>query len=283
MNRQYPDTRSGNAYLLAKVSTKHLDRRPLRGSNRLTDALLTSAPLVAFVSAILWFTQNPLSPGPAVEASAANPLGFLTANFVYDGFINIENIGASAAFLLLVCAFYPRAIRIAMACLLPLIALGAGVLAELTAISSPYIYIHVCNTSCSFYGMSGVASASIGFTIACFLISIAFISLQRRSGVEGNGIKLPGVTASRSQAVLLSGFVAYLVLLLFFSGVLAFPVQVAVHQVQGGSSGSPSPPAILTETAPVAFVHSASLAYGFLLSVSTFIPLSRSYRASRSK
>jgi len=212
-----------------------------------------------------------------VVASAANPVGFLTSNFVYDGFINIENIGASVAFLLFVSAYYPRVVRIALACLLPLLALGAGALAEMTAVSSSYIDIRVCSVSCSFYGMSGVASASIGFTVACFAILIVCIIFQRQDGIMSIG-----ATAYRNQAFLLSGFVIYLLFLLYFSGLLAFPVQVAVHQVQGGSSSSPSPPAVLTETAPVAFVHSASLVYGFLLSVTTFVCLSRSYRVSGS-
>ena len=255
-----------------------LTLRNWRSTSHLADAALLVVPTVSFVSVILWFTQNPISPSASVEASVANPLGFLSSNFVYDGFINIENIVTSSVFLLIVSAFYPRTIRIVVVYLLPIVALGAGILAEITAVSSPLVNLHFCTAPCSFYGMSGVASGTIGFTVACFLISFGIIIARKWRGPRKSDLGLGGIVVPRNQAILVFGFIVYLVFLLLFSGVLAYPVQVAVHASQGGSSGAPPPPAILVQTPPVAFVHSASLVYGFLLCASILVRVGRRYR-----
>jgi len=211
-----------------------------------------------------------------VEASAANPLGLLTSNFVYDGSINVENIILSSAFLLVVCLFYPSRLRIFLVYLLPLVALAAGGLAEFTAISSPYLSLPLCAQSCSFYGMSAVASAAVGFTSATFLVAFGLIAVQKvRERTPGRGFAASlRWTGLRSEAVLSSAFVAYLVLLLLFSGVIALP---GAPSSAGSSSSPPSPPAILTQTPPVMLVHSASLVYGFLLCLATFMQVNRRY------
>lgn len=209
-----------------------------------------ATPIVAFTLVILWFSRNPISPGPAVEASIANPAGFLTSNFVYDGSINIENIVASSAFVLLVCTYYPRGFRFFLACLLPIAAVGAGALAELTTVSASYINLPFCSGSCSFYGMSGVASGTIGFAIASFLIALGISVLRLRGRLvvkNGNTIFGNGRTG---LVVLLSMFVIYMILLLFFSGLITLPSAVSGSHPPGGVSSGP-PPAILTQTPPV--------------------------------
>ncbi len=240
-------------------------------------AAVVAAPVLAFTSLILWFWHNPISPEPSVEASLANPAGFLTSNFVYDGYINIENIVASSAFVLLVCAYYPRDLRPLLACLLPFAAVGASALAELTTASTSYINLPFCSGSCSFYGMSGVASGMIGFAVASFLIALGIFALRRSGRVQprdGNAIFGNGRTG---LVVLLSAFVVYVVLLLFFSGLVALPAATSGGHSSGGVSPSP-PPAILTQTPPVALVHSASLTYGFLLCLVVLVRVNRRYR-----
>jgi hypothetical protein len=246
---------------------------------RLFRAVVVIAPLIVFVSIILWFSQNPLSPNPSVEASTANPVGYLVSNFVYDGITNIENIVVSIVFLPIVCFYFPTELRILAVYLLPFITVGAGALAEFTAISAPYVSVHFCPSSCSFYGMSGVASATIGFTVACFSVSFSLVVLQNRGRISlkrenGSDVTLP----AQSQLVLVATFVAYLILLLFFAGLLQLPVHSVGHPSSGGtSSPPPPPPAILVESPPVAFVHSASLLYGFVLCLAIFIQVNRRY------
>jgi len=160
----------------------HPSPRASRNWDLVLHAAIISAPVIVFTSIIVWFSQNRISPNPTVEASAANPLGLLTSNFVYDGSINIENIAISSVFLLIVCLYYPKQLRIFMVYLLPFIAVAAGALAEFTAISSPYVSSPLCAQSCSFYGMSGVASATVGFTFASFLIAFGLVILQRMKG-----------------------------------------------------------------------------------------------------
>jgi hypothetical protein len=248
-----------------------------RGRDLFLRALVISAPLIVFTSIVFLFSEYRISPNPAVEASAANPLGLLTSNFVYDGSINVENIVLSSVFLLVVCLYYPRELRIFMVYFVPIIAVVAGGLAEFTAISSPYVSLHVCAQSCSFYGMSAVASAMVGFTVASFFVCFGLIVVQRTTGKPTirRSDTFPDRTGLRGQAILVSAFVVYVVLLLFFSGVIALPSPPSGHQSPGGSSSPP--PAIFTQTAPVALVHTASIAYGFLLCLATFALVNRRY------
>lgn len=235
-----------------------------------------TAPILLFTLVIVWFSRNPISPEPPVEASIANPAGFLTSNFVYDGYVNIENIVASSAFVLLVCAYYPRDFRFFVACLLPLAAVGAGALAELTTVSTSYVNLTFCSGSCSFYGMSGIASGMIGFAVASFLIALGVfvLRLRGRHGVKDwNAVFGNGPTG---LVLLLSMFVAYIIVLLFFSGLIALPAAASGGNPPGGAS--PGPPAILTQTPPVALVHSASLVYGFLLCLAVLVRVNRRYR-----
>lgn len=232
-----------------------------------------------FVGVILWYAVNRISPGPDVEASLANPAGLLTSNFVYDGWVNIENILASSLFLLGIFLYYPRGLRFFLACLYPLAALGAGALAEFTAISSPYVSLPFCSKSCSFYGMSGMASGTIGFAVASFLIALGLILLQRRGTWSATELDSKLGMRNRGPIGLLSIFLAYMLLLLLFSGLVALASSGSVSGHQGvGGVGVPSPPpAILTQTPPVALVHSASLVYGFLLFLVVFIRVNQRY------
>jgi hypothetical protein len=254
----------------------HPSPRASRNWDLVLHAAIISAPVIVFTSIIVWFSQNRISPNPTVEASAANPLGLLTSNFVYDGSINIENIAISSVFLLIVCLYYPKQLRIFMVYLLPFIAVAAGALAEFTAISSPYVSSPLCAQSCSFYGMSGVASATVGFTFASFLIAFGLVILQRMKGRLSikQSTLLTGRTGLTSQVILVSAFVVYLVLLLVFSGVIALPSSPSSSS---SSSSPPPPPAILTQAPPVLLVHSASLVYGFLLCLATFVQVNRRY------
>jgi hypothetical protein len=264
-----------NAADLTKNTPSSTLKAP-RGRDLIVHAVVISAPLIAFTSIVFWFSQYRISPNPAVEASAANPLGLLTSNFVYDGSINVENIVLSSVFLLVVCLYYPRELRIFMVYFLPIIAVAAGGLAELTAISSPYVSLPVCAQSCSFYGMSAVASAMVGFTVASFFVCFGLIIVQQTTGklaIRRSDI-FPDRAGLRGQAILVSAFAVYVVLLLFFSGVISLPNPPSGNQSPGGSS---PPPAIFTQTAPVALVHTASIAYGFLLCLATFALVNRRY------
>ena len=81
----------------------------------------------------------------------------------------------------------------------------------------------------------------------------------------------------RNQAGLALALVVYLFLLLVFAGVI--PLPTTSGQAQGsGTTGPSPPPAIFTQTPPVAFVHSASLTYGFLFSVALVFLVNRRYR-----
>jgi hypothetical protein len=262
------------------MNPKREPRTSTKAKSDWTALLHTSvilAPVIIFTSLFIWFSENRISPNPAVEASAANPVGLLTSNFVYDGSINVENIIASSIFLLIICLYYPRELRLSMVYLLPVVAVVAGALAELTAISSPYVSLPLCNQSCSFYGMSGVASAMVGFTFASFFISFGLVILQgmnRKFAIQGS--TLIQKTTGLSQAILVSSFATYVVLLLIFSGLIRLPTHPSAHPGQGNSTSIP-PPAILTQTPPVALVHSASLVYGFLLCLAAFVLLNRRY------
>lgn len=236
---------------------------------------LLTAPLLAFTLIMVWFSSHPIAPSPAVEASAANPAGLLTSNFVYDGLMNVENIGVSCLFLLILCLYFPRRVDVYMVYVLPVGAVVAGALGELTAISTQYLSLRVCGQACSFYGMSGMASAIVGFTFAAFFIVFSLTILQDSGRVSaGRFSSLSGRSSLRREVLLALAFVVYVILLLFISGLLALPGATTLGP--GSSpSGPPPPPAILTQSPPVALVHAASLAYGFLLCFITFVLVSR--------
>lgn len=251
----------------------------MKQNARIRDAIIVVMPILVFVSIMIWFSEYPLPPNSTVEASSTNLAGFLTSNFVYDGITNVENIAASSAFLLLVCFVYPLRPRTLIAYLLPFTAVASGGLAEMTAITSPYLRLDLCGGSCSFYGMSGIASASVGFTSACFLVSFGLIVLHRRGRLAVDRERIPpGIALPRNQLILICGFALYITLLLYFSGILSLPVHGIGTPGANTSSSSPPPPAILIQTPPVAFVHSVSLAYGFLFFVFIFIAVNRRYR-----
>ncbi len=240
--------------------------------NRITTHnALVSLPVVTFTLVIIWFSENKITPTPTVEASAANPIGLLISNFVYDGSINFENIVTSCMFLLIVFLYLPKMLRTFSAFLLPFVAVAAGGIAELTVI---YAGPSICSKYCSFYGMSGVSSAIIGFTVANFAISLAYIILQRTENITGKQKASANSTQFRSQIFLSLAFVIYLVLLLIFAGVIALP---AAHNPSSSGTTVPPPPAIFTQTPPVALVHATSLAYGFLLAMSIFVVVNRRY------
>jgi len=238
---------------------------------------LVCLPIGVFALVIVWLSEERIVPSSAVEGSSANPLGILTSNFVYDGSVNVLNIVTSSVFLLLVFLYYPRVLRILSAYLLPFIAVACGGLAELTAISTVYATPAICGTSCSFYGMSGVSNAVVGFTIASFLICFGIMILQRRGQFATMERTPLRSNRPRNQIGLVLAFCVYLVLLLAFAGVIVFPTGGQASPGTG-TTGPPPPPAIFTQTPPVAFVHSASLTYGFLLSIGVFFLVNRRYR-----
>jgi hypothetical protein len=269
--------RRENAYVVPGPDNRILNRSSRYQFDAILHAAIVAAPVVAFTLVIFWFSRNPITPVPAVEASVNNPTGFLTSNFVYDGLINIENIVASSIFLLAVCIYFPWGFRVFLAYLLPLAAIGAGSLAEFTTMSTSLVHLPFCSGSCSFYGMSGMASGMIGFAVATFSIAVVALVLRMRGRMA---VKEGDATFGRGMkglVLLLSMFVAYLVSLLFFSGLIPLPTTVASGN-QGPAGAPPGPPpAILTQAPPVALVHSASIVYGFLLCLVVFTQVNRHY------
>jgi hypothetical protein len=251
-----------------------------RLSTGLQLAALTT-PLAAFTSVMLWLSRYPIHPSAGVEASASNPAGLLTSNCVYDGAINVENIAVSCVFLLILCLYLPRRVGVYLVYLLPVFAVVAAGLAELTAISTRYADLSVCSQACSFYGMSGVAGGMVGFTFAGFFIIFGLTILEATGKLSSAGLESTfGKSDLRGQVVLLSAFLVYIFALLLISGLIALPSPAVPGQTVSGSSGV-SPPAILTQTPPVALVHTASLAYGFFFCLATFILANRRYRIIR--
>ncbi len=238
---------------------------------------LVGLPVAAFVLVMVWLSEDRIAPSAAVEGSSSNPLGILTSNFVYDGSVNVLNIVASSVFLLLVLLYYPKALRTFLAYLLPFVAVACGGFAELTAISTVYATPAICGTSCSFYGMSGVSNGVVGFTIASFLVCFGIMILQKRGRLATMERTPLRSSRPRNQIGLVLAFCGYLVLLLIFAGLIVFPTT-GQGAPGTGTAGPPPPPAIFAQTPPVAFVHSASLAYGFLLSIGVFLLVNRRYR-----
>lgn len=230
-------------------------------------AALVVAPLIAFAAAFFWFSKYQISQNPTVNASASNPLGFLLSNFVYDGFINIENLIISCLFLAIIFLYYPRYLRITSALFMPLAAISSGVVAELAAIS-------LCVESCSFYGMSGVAGGIIGFTFANFSISFGLLFLHK-DGKIGSQFRAP-LLGNRlaNKLMLVSSFIAYILLLLIFSGFFEirsggssnqFPVTVQIPETIAASPQS------------VQIGHTTGIVFGFAFFLALFFWTS--YRA----
>jgi hypothetical protein len=235
-------------------------------------AAAISAPVIIFAAI----------PNPVVEASLGNPLGFLTSNFVYDGSTNIENIVLSSVFLLIVGLYLPGRLRVFMLWLLPFIAVVAGGLAELTTIASPYLSLPLCAQSCSFYGMSAVSNAMIGFSCGSFFLAYRLTYSERPNSATGPGGSHVR-TLLRSRAFLTSSFVIYVLLLLIFVGAFALtsaPTSTA-NSTSSSSAPSPPPPTLYTQPPPTAAVHSVSLVYGFLFCLATFVLVNRRYRVTR--
>jgi hypothetical protein len=243
----------------------------------LLHAALVCLPVVAFTLFMVLLSLDRIAPSAAVEGSSANPVGILTSNFVYDGSVNVLNIVTSSAFLLVVFLYYPRALRTLSAYLLPLVAVAAGGFAELTAISTVYATPRICGVSCSFYGMSGVSNAVIGFTVASFLTCFGLMVLQRRGRLISRQSTRLRASRLRNQIGLIGVFVLYIALLLAFAGVIALPMAGTPSQ-GSGTAGPPPPRAIFTQAPPTAFVHSASLTYGFLLCVGAVFLVNRRYQ-----
>ena len=236
---------------------------------------LVCLPIVALNLTMIWFSVHRIPPVPSVEGSLANPAGLITSNFVYDGWGNIENMVTSSTFLLVVFLYYPGVLRLLSAYLLPLVAIAIGGLAELTSVSTVYLTPTICGGGCSFYGMSAISNGVIGFTISSFLTCFVLMLLKSRGRLCVSPTVPFGTTGLRNKLGLVCAFAFYLVLLLVFAGLIALPT---LHSQSASVTGGPSPPAILTQTPPVWAVHSASLAYGIVLSVAVFAMVNRRYR-----
>lgn len=250
-------------------------------ARRAVGVLFVALPVVALSSVMVFFSFYRISPAPSVEGSPGNPLGLLTSNFVYDGSVNVENVVTSSAFLLMVLLYLPRALRVTSAYLLPLIAVAVGGFAQLTAISSVYVTPRICGSYCSFYGMSGLSNAVIGYTFAAFLICFGLIALQRKGRlVAGRGSVLRP-SRPRDQLALVCAFAAYVFLLLLFAGLVTLPAHQVVVSGNGGTPTVviPPPPAILVQPPPTALVHAASITYGFIFCVAIVVAVNRRYRA----
>lgn len=232
-----------------------------RSSSVLEGGLILS-PLVALVLLITWFSKYTISEGPNINASLVNPLGFLISNFVFDGFLNVENIVLSCVFLSMIFLYYPKFLKIRSAFLLPLFALISGAATELAAEIT-------CRGSCSFYGMSGIAGGVIGFTLANFLIVIIATFFSKNTRVEI--IKEMKVKDKLSRYSVIPLLAVYVVLLLALSGFFAihptatnpFPVTVQV------------PVSIASESQSIQVGHSSGIAIGFLLYLLLFLYLAK--------
>ena len=217
----------------------------------ISEAAPVLSPILGLVLVFIWFSIHTIPEGENINASLANPIGFLISNFVYDGLTNIENIVLSCAFLLAIFLFCPTFLRIRSAIFLPAIAVTSGAIAELAAAVT-------CGNACSFYGMSGVAGGIIGFTFANFSIILELMFSTRHEKKVHNNFtkdKLPRF----SVPVLL---VAYILLLFLVSGFFAihptstnnpFPITIQV------------PVSIAGESQSVQVGHFTGLAFGFSL------------------
>lgn len=253
---------------------------PLSGApaSRFRRALAVALPVVGLSSVMLLLSVYRISPSSSVDGSSGNPLGILTSNFVYDGSVNVENVVASSAFLFVVFMYLPSTIRTFSAYLLPLVAVVVGGFAQLTAISSAYVVPRVCGASCSFYGMSGVSNATIGFTLASFVACVGLASLQSRGRLVATESQMLQLKGFRNRLVLAGAFVAYLCVLLLFAGLLTLPFRHPTVSGPGGQTISVPPPAILTQPPPTALVHAASVTYGFVFCVLILVVVNRRYR-----
>lgn len=236
-------------------------------------AALVVAPIVAFVSIYMWFSKYPLAQNPSVNASLNNPLGFLVSNFVYDGFINIENLIISCLFLFLIFLYYPRALMNVVALFLPLVAILSGVVTELAA-------VFTCVQYCSFYGMSGVAGGIVGLTFANFSIAFGLIFLARTGRVRER-FRAPLLRNEfRNQLILVAALIIYVLSLLTFSGFFAF------------NSAGPTNPFPITVQIPetisnqpheIQIGHTTGIAFGFLFSIGIFYWVNRRFHLFQGK
>lgn len=231
-------------------------------SNDLVEAGLILTPVVGVALIFIWYSIHTIAQGTTVNASIANPIGFIIANFVYDGLVNIENIVLSCAFLFVLFLFCPTFLRIRTALLFPAIAVASGVIAMLAA-------TFTCGTACSFYGMSGVAGGVVGFTFAnfCVVIGLAFFRTNARSAHIRRYSDAEDKLPRYSVFVLL---VSYIILLLVISGFFAihptstsnpFPIIVQI------------PISIASESQSVQVGHSTGISFGFSLSLVILLSL----------
>jgi len=238
---------------------------------------LTSLPIVALNLTMVWFTVHRISPSPSVEGSSSNLFGLITSNFVYDGLGNVENLVTSSGFLLFVFLYYPAMLRILSAFLISFAAVAIGVFAELTTVSTVYFTPRICGGACTFYGMSAVSNAVVGFTLASFITCFFLMALQVRVRPRSTQIAPALMTRYRDKIVLISVFVLYLALLLLYAGLIGLPASSG-HVVSGAGGVSPSPPAILTQSPPEWLVHTTSLSYGFAMFAAIFVVVNGRYR-----
>ena len=227
--------------------------------SRIVEAFLVLSPSLGVVLVFVWFSIHTITEGASINASSANPTGFLISNFVYDGLTNTENIALSCAFLLAVFLFCPKFLRIRSALFLPVIAMASGVTAELAAAVT-------CGQGCSFYGMSGVTGGVIGFTFANFSIVLGLVFSARHGRKVHNSRDSSKDKLSWFSVTIL--LVAYIVLLFLVSGFFAlhptssnnpFPITIQV------------PVSIAGESQPVQVGHITGLAFGFSLCLALLI------------
>lgn len=218
----------------------------------------------------LWFSMNPITQGVSINASFRNPVGFLISNFVFDGYINVENIALSCAFLLAVFLFLPGRLKSMSALFFPAIAVASGAIAELAAALA-------CNQACSFYGMSGVAGGIIGYAIGNYFVAfgIAFISRKFEYVYRIDEKRARFRAARFVLPILLS---SYIISLLIISGFFSIrhtasntflPITIQV------------PVSIATESQPVQLGHTTGIAIGFLLFLVVVLAVSKFSRPIR--
>ena len=216
---------------MAVVSKTPNDRR---AGGRLLASVLVYVPLLLFDILFIWLSENPISPNPGLEASARNLSGLLYSNFVYDGITNTDFIVIGSAFLVIVLLYCPRRLRTFVALLLPFVAIAAAGLSEGISILSPFSKPPWCIENCPFYGMSGVASASVGYTFASFFVALVVMFAIKAAKVKSEQETPVELGRFRNQLALSTLFIVYLTLfLLYFLGAFTgqTPAVIIVHYV----------------------------------------------------
>lgn len=235
-----------------------------------TKTIIVVSPIVSVFLIFLWFSINPISQDTSINASFSNPIGFLISNFVFDGYINVENIVLSCVFLLAIFFFFPGRLKTRSALFFPAIAVTSGAIAELAAALA-------CNQACSFYGMSGVAGGIIGFTIGNYFVAfgIVFFGGKFENAYMMNEKNAKGRVARLVLPILLS---SYIILLLIISGFFS------IHPATGNSPFPITiqiPVSITTESQPVQVGHTTGIAIGFLLYLAVVLAVSKFSRPIR--